>query len=99
MAVVVNGRGETRFPDCHHRTTYRLNAIRLLEALVAAGANSRAPMANTWVHNIALRDMSLQGTDLASAIAYAEGEGWLADSSRKGWVSLTRAGGVVAKVK
>jgi hypothetical protein len=77
----------------------RLNAIRLLEALVAAGANSRAPMANTWVHNIALRDMSLQGTDLASAIAYAEGEGWLADSSRKGWVSLTRAGGVVAKVK
>jgi hypothetical protein len=76
----------------------RLNAMRLLAALVAAGANSRAPMANTWVHNIALRDISLQGTDLASAIAYAEGEGWLADSSRKGWVSLTRAGEVVAKV-
>jgi hypothetical protein len=77
----------------------RLNAIRLLKALVAAGASSRAPMASDWVHNIAVRDISLQGTDLASAIAYAEGDGWLADSPRKGGLSLTRTGEVVAKAK
>jgi len=78
----------------------RLNAIRLLKALVAAGANARAPMASDWVHKMALRDMSLQGTDLASAIAYAEGEGWLADiPTRKGCISLTRAGEVVARAK
>ena len=77
----------------------RLNAIRLLEALIAAGAKLRAPMATTWVHAIALSDLSLQSTNLASALAYAEGEGWLVDSPRKGWVSLTRAGEVVAKVK
>jgi hypothetical protein len=43
--------------------------------------------------------MELHGTALASAIAYAEAEGWLADSARKGWVSLTRAGEVIARVK
>ena len=44
--------------------------------------------------------MSLHGTALASAIAYAEAEGWLADiPTRKGWLSLTRTGEVVAKVK
>ena len=76
----------------------RLNAIRLLKALVAAGANARAPRASDWVHKMALRDMSLQGTDLASAIAYAEGEGWLADlPTRKGWIFLTRTGEVVAQ--
>jgi hypothetical protein len=56
-------------------------------------------LAIVWVHEIALRDMSLQGTDLASALAYAEGEGWLADSPRKGWLSLTGTGEVVAKAK
>ena len=76
-----------------------MNAIRLLQALVAAGAKLGVPMADTWVHDIALRDMSLQGTNLASALAYAEGAGWLVDSARKGWVSLTRAGEVVARVK
>jgi hypothetical protein len=76
----------------------RLNAIRLLKALVAAGANARAPMTSDWIHKMALRDMSLQGTDLASAIAYAEGEGWLADiPTRKGRIFLTRAGEVVAQ--
>ena len=75
-----------------------MNAICLLKALVAAGAKVRVPMANTWVHDIAMRDLSLQSTNLASAIAYAEGEGWLADCARKGWVSLTRAGEVVARV-
>ena len=77
----------------------RLDAIRLLKALVAAGANSRTPMGSAWVHEIAMRDMSLQGTELASALAYAEGEGWLADSPRKGWISLTRKGEVIAKAK
>ena len=44
--------------------------------------------------------MSLHGTALASAIAYAEAEGWLADiPTRKGWLSLTRTGEVIAKVK
>ena len=78
----------------------RLDAIRLLQALVAAGADSRTPMASAWVHKIAIRDMSLQGTELASAIAYAEGEGWLADiPTRKDCISLTRAGEVIAKQK
>jgi hypothetical protein len=43
--------------------------------------------------------MELHGTALASALAYAEAEGWLMDSPRKGWVSLTRAGEVIARVK
>ena len=77
----------------------RLDAIRLLKALVAAGANSRTPMASDWIHDMAVRDMSLEGTELASAIAYAEAEGWLADSPRKGWISFTRAGEVIARVK
>ena len=73
--------------------------MRLLKALVAAGANTRALMASAWVDKIAVRDMALHGTALASALAYAEGEGWLTDSPRKGWVSLTRAGEVIAKQK
>jgi len=76
----------------------RLNAIRLLQVLIAAGASSRAPMNGDWVHEIALRDLSLQVTKLASAIAYAEGEGWFADSPRrKDWICLTRAGEAIAK--
>jgi len=44
--------------------------------------------------------MWLHGTQLASAIAYAEAEGWLADNpTRKGCISLTRAGEAVAKAK
>ena len=78
----------------------RLDAIRLLQALVAAGADYRTPMGSAWVHKIAMRDMGLQGTDLASAIAYAEAEGWLADiPTRKDCISLTRAGVVIAKQK
>ena len=77
----------------------RLNAIRLLRALVAAGAKPRAPMDSAWMDKIALRDVSLYSTQLASARAYAEGEGWLVDSPRKGWVSLTRAGEIVTRVK
>ena len=76
-----------------------LNAIRLLKALVAAGAKTRAPMAGDWVDKIAVRDMALYGTALASAIACAERERWLAGSQRRqDWIYLTRAGEVVAKL-
>jgi hypothetical protein len=86
------------------RTVYnarvdRLDAIRLLRALVAAGAKPRAPVDIAWIDKIALRDVSLYSTQLASALAYAEGQGWLVDSPRKGWVSLTRAGEIVARAK
>ena len=77
----------------------RRDAIGLLQALVAAGANTRAPMDSAWIDKIAVRDMSLHGTDLASALAYAEAEGWLAHGPKKGWISLTRAGEVIARVK
>jgi hypothetical protein len=47
-----------------------------------------------------MRDMGLQGTELASAIAYAEAEGWLVDiPTRKDLISLTRTGEVIAKAK
>ena len=78
----------------------RLDAIRLLQALVAKGANSRTPIDRAWVDKMAVRDMALQGTELASAIAYAEAEGWLADTpTRKGCISLTRTGEAMAKAK
>ena len=55
-------------------------------------------MDSAWVDEIAVRDMELHGTGLASAIAYAEGERWLADSrTRKDWLYLTRLGQAVAK--
>jgi hypothetical protein len=76
----------------------RVDAIRLLKALVAAGAKPRAPMDSAWIDEIAVRDVSLHGTQLASALAYAEGERWLADSrTRKDWIYLTRTGEIVAK--
>jgi hypothetical protein len=57
-------------------------------------------MASAWVDKTALREMALQGTALASALAYAEGEGWLADiPTRKDCISLTRAGEIIAKQK
>ena len=76
----------------------RLDAIRLLKALVTAGAKPRAPIDRAWIDEIAVRDVSLHGTELASALAYAEGERWLADSpARKDWIYLTRTGEIVAK--
>ena len=76
----------------------RFDAMRLLKALVVAGAKPREPMDRAWVDKIAVRDVSLHGTELASALAYAEGERWLADSpARKDWIYLTRTGEVVAK--
>jgi hypothetical protein len=75
----------------------RANAIRLLKALVAAGANSNTPMVSAWVHGIALK-MSLRGTDLASALAYAEGQGWIADGPQKRWTTITRVGERAARL-
>jgi hypothetical protein len=77
----------------------RLDAIRLLRALVAAGAKPRAPMDSAWIDKVAVRDVSLHGTELISALAYARGLGWLVDSPRKGRISLTRVGEVVARSK
>ena len=69
----------------------RANAIRLLKALVGAGANSNRLMVNAWVDDIARRDASLRGAELSSALAYAEGQGWIADGPRQGWTIITRA--------
>ena len=55
-------------------------------------------MDRAWVDKIAVREMSLQCTELASAIAYAEGQRWLADSrTREDWIYLTRLGQLIAK--
>jgi hypothetical protein len=75
----------------------RANAIRLLKALVAAGANSKTLMAGAWVDDIALK-AALRGTALASALAYAEGQCWIADGVKKGWMTITRAGERAARL-
>jgi hypothetical protein len=56
-------------------------------------------MASDWIDKIAVRDMALDGTALVSAITYAKAEGWLTDSPREGWISLTRSGEVIARQK
>jgi hypothetical protein len=75
----------------------RADAIRLLKALVAAGANSNMLMADAWVHDIALKS-ALGGPELSSALAYAEGQGWIVDGPRKGWRTITRAGERAARL-
>jgi hypothetical protein len=77
----------------------RANAIRLLKALVAAGANSDTLMVNVWLDDIAQREASLRGTELSSAIAYAEGQGWIADGPREGWTVITREGEKTARLR
>jgi hypothetical protein len=72
----------------------RANAIRLLKALVAAGANSNTLMVKAWVHDIAVRDVSLRGTELSSALAYADGQGWIADGT-----VITREGESAARLR
>ena len=74
----------------------RLNAIRLLHALVAAGANYKTPMADPWIKKVAF-EIGLQEGALYSALAYAGTQDWLADSQKEGRTSLTRAGEAVAK--
>jgi len=103
VGVRERAAGSRKAASLRKQSTYnarvdRLDAIRLLKALIAAGAKPRAPMTSAWIDEIAVRDVSLHGTQLASALAYAEGQRWLADSrTRKDWIYLTRAGEVVAK--
>jgi hypothetical protein len=78
-------------------TLDRANSIHLVKALVAAGANSNALMVNTWVEDIALK-AALRGTTFASALAYAQGQGWIADGPRNGWTTITRAGERAARL-
>jgi hypothetical protein len=77
----------------------RANAIRLLKALIAAGANSNTLMVNAWVDDIAQREASLRGTELSSALAYAEGQGWIGDGPRPGWTIITREGERAARLR
>jgi hypothetical protein len=74
----------------------RLNAIRLLQALVAAGANSDAPMANAWISRVAL-EIGLKGEEFRSALVYAGGQDWLDRDQKEGWTSLTREGEAFAR--
>jgi hypothetical protein len=54
-------------------------------------------MAGAWIDGIA-RKASLRGTELASALAYAEGQGWITDGVKKGWISITRSGEHAARL-
>ena len=49
----------------------RADAIRLLQALAAAGMDTRAPKANVWIEKKALEI----GGQFVSALAYAGSEG------------------------
>jgi hypothetical protein len=69
----------------------RLNAIRLLQALVAAGANCDTPMADAWIRKIAL-EIGLEDQELYSALTYAGAQNWIANNQKEGWTSLTRTG-------
>jgi hypothetical protein len=69
----------------------RANAIRLLEALMAGGKYSGAPMAEAWINKKAW-EIGLEGQELISALAYAGNEGWLADGPREGQILLTSKG-------
>ena len=69
----------------------RANAIRLLEALMAGGKYSGAPMAKAWINKKAW-EIGLEGQELISALAYAGNEGWLADGPREGQILLTTKG-------
>jgi hypothetical protein len=74
----------------------RLNAMRLLQALVAAGAYANAPMTDAWITKVAL-EIGLQNGKLYSALAYAGTQDWLANNQREGPTSLTRAGAAAAR--
>jgi hypothetical protein len=60
----------------------RADAIRLLQALAAAGMDTRAPKANVRIEKRAL-EIGLEGGKFVSALAYAGNEGWLADAPRR----------------
>jgi hypothetical protein len=72
----------------------RAHALRLLKALVTRGANSKEPMANAWITQVAL-EIGLQGDEFDSALHYAVDQGWFDDADvadDASWLSLTPAG-------
>ncbi len=75
----------------------RVGAIRLLKALVAAVANADAPMPNAWIQAKALEIASLEGDEFLSTLQYAGEQGWIDNSGRAGWTSLTGVGETVVK--
>ena len=87
------------WPMAYNRRMDRANAIRLLKALVAAGANSNTLMVNVWVDDIAQGEVSLQGTEISSVLAYAEGQGWISAGPRQGWTIITREGERAASLR
>jgi hypothetical protein len=74
----------------------RTDAIRLLEALVAAGMNTHTARTNVWIKKQAT-EIELLGSQFASAIAYAGNEGWLTDAPWRGCTFLTDAGEAIAR--
>jgi hypothetical protein len=56
-------------------------------------------MVNVWVDDIAQGEVSSQGTEISSALAYAEGQGWIADGPRQGWTIITREGERAARLR
>ena len=89
---VLNRRGTIQGFDI----AWIADAIRLLQALAAAGMDTRAPRTNVWIEKRAL-EIGLEGGQFVSALAYAGSEGWLADAPRRGWTSLTRTGAAIAR--
>ena len=75
----------------------RLNAIRLLQALIAARKDFRAPIAKTWINKKAC-EIGFERYELATVLGYAGNEGWIADP-REGWISLTNKGEAAARGK
>jgi hypothetical protein len=73
-----------------------VNAIRLLKALIARGANRHEPMANAWITEVAL-EIGLEGAELDSALTYAGTQNWIENTTTmKGRTFLTTAGEVAA---
>ena len=75
----------------------RLNAIRLLQALIAAGKDCSAPMAKAWINKKAW-EIGLERYELPRVLGYAGNEGWIVDPL-EGWISLTSKGEAAARAK
>jgi hypothetical protein len=68
----------------------RENAIRLLRALLARGCKSNEPIADAFIRAIAL-EIGL-GNEFDPAFVYGVKQGWLDESKKRGWTTLTKAG-------
>jgi hypothetical protein len=70
----------------------RANALRLMQALVAAGAQPDEDMANARITDVAVA-AGLDGQELDEALVYAGSQGWIDNEpSRPGWTRATAAG-------